>query len=127
MKAGLMEIADIFVVNKADRPDADAFVRGLKAMLAPAFMNHHGEVPVLKTVAATGEGIGQLALLLEQPPDMHLNRERRLWMLTERVWQLVQKEKMRGFSKENMLALLQVEISKENFNLYRFAQSLSNA
>ncbi|WP_462222732.1 methylmalonyl Co-A mutase-associated GTPase MeaB, partial [Ferruginibacter sp.] len=34
MKAGLMEIADIFVVNKADRPDADTFVKNLRLMLA---------------------------------------------------------------------------------------------
>jgi LAO/AO transport system kinase len=124
MKAGLMEIADIFVVNKADRPDADAFVRGLKAMLAPAFMNHSREVPVLKTVAATGEGIAHLALLLEQEPDEGLNGERRLWLLAERTWQLVQQERMRPFSRQNILALLRAEVSKENFNLYRFAQSL---
>ena len=37
MKAGIMEIADIFVVNKSDRPDADTFVNNLKMMLAPAF------------------------------------------------------------------------------------------
>ena len=37
MKAGLMEIADIFVVNKSDRPDADLFVKNLRLMLAPAF------------------------------------------------------------------------------------------
>src|SRR5688572_3925258 len=34
MKAGLMEIADLFVVNKADRPDADMFVKNLRQMLA---------------------------------------------------------------------------------------------
>ena len=37
MKAGLMEIADIFVVNKADRPDADRFVKNLLAMLSLSF------------------------------------------------------------------------------------------
>ena len=37
MKAGLMEIADIFVINKADRPDADLFVKNLRSLLAPAF------------------------------------------------------------------------------------------
>jgi len=49
MKAGLMEIADIFVVNKADRPDADQFVKNLRLMLAPAFHNRYDEVPVIKT------------------------------------------------------------------------------
>ena len=37
MKAGLMEIADIFVVNKSDRPGADMFVKNLNMMLSPAF------------------------------------------------------------------------------------------
>ena len=52
MKAGLMEIADIFVVNKADRPDADLFVKNLRLMLAPTFSTHYNEVPVVKTVAS---------------------------------------------------------------------------
>ena len=60
MKAGLMEIADIFVVNKADRPDADLFVKNLRQMLAPAFSTHYHEVPVIKTVALQKEGINDL-------------------------------------------------------------------
>jgi len=52
MKAGLMEVADIFVVNKSDRPDADLFVRNLKTMMAPAFRSHYNEVPVIKTIAS---------------------------------------------------------------------------
>src|SRR5678810_1468760 len=60
MKAGLMEIADIFVVNKADRPDADQFVKNLRLMLAPTFSTHYNEVPVLKTVASQKEGIREL-------------------------------------------------------------------
>src|SRR5215204_572044 len=56
MKAGLMEIADIFVVNKSDRPDADLFVKNLRQMLAPAFRTHYHEVPIVKTVASNKEG-----------------------------------------------------------------------
>ena len=37
MKAGLMEIADVFVVNKSDRPESDLFVKNLRLMLAPTF------------------------------------------------------------------------------------------
>src|SRR5829696_7579412 len=60
MKAGLMEIADIFVVNKSDRPDADLFVKNLRLMLAPAF--HHTTLPiqVIKTEASNKVGIDQL-------------------------------------------------------------------
>lgn len=51
MKAGLMEIAQIFAVNKSDRPGADAFVKNLRLMLAPAFSRTQIEIPVIKTVA----------------------------------------------------------------------------
>ena len=52
MKAGLMEIADVFVVNKADRPDADILVKNLRLMMAPTFNKHYQEVPVIKTIAS---------------------------------------------------------------------------
>lgn len=58
-KAGLLEIADIFAVNKADRSGADDAVRDLEGMLdlAPA---GDWRPPVLKTVASTGEGVSEL-------------------------------------------------------------------
>jgi len=60
MKAGVMEIADILVVNKADNPDADAAVRDLHSMgyyQAVPEGDQMWQVPVLKTVARTGEGV----------------------------------------------------------------------
>ena len=66
MKAGLLEIPDVFVVNKADRDGAELAVRDLEAMLrlrethdATSWMT-----PVLKTIASTGEGIEALATTL---------------------------------------------------------------
>lgn len=54
MKAGLMEIADVFVVNKCDRPGADLFANDIKAML-------HGSLrKVVKTIANTKQGVGDL-------------------------------------------------------------------
>jgi LAO/AO transport system kinase len=60
MKAGLMEIGDIFVVNKSDRPDADLFVKNLKMMVAPALLTKQVTVPVIKTIASQKEGIIEL-------------------------------------------------------------------
>lgn len=48
MKAGLMEIADVFVVNKADRPDADLFIKNLRQMLAPSFHTKQHEIAIVK-------------------------------------------------------------------------------
>lgn len=58
-KAGLLEVADVFVVNKADRPGADEAGRDLEQMLD---LSEAGtwRPPVLLTVATTGEGVGEL-------------------------------------------------------------------
>src|SRR5829696_7793302 len=66
MKAGLMEIADIFVVNKSDRPGADQYVKNLRLMLAPAFHTHEQEIPVIKSVASTGQGVQELWTAIRQ-------------------------------------------------------------
>jgi LAO/AO transport system kinase len=58
-KAGLLEIADIFVVNKADRPGADDAVRDLKGMLELARATAWVP-PIVRTVATTGEGVDEL-------------------------------------------------------------------
>jgi LAO/AO transport system kinase len=64
VKAGLLEVADVFVVNKADRPDAERAVAHLNAMLDLAPI-HGWRPPVLATVATTGEGIPALAAAIE--------------------------------------------------------------
>jgi LAO/AO transport system kinase len=62
IKAGILEIADAFVVNKADLPDADRTERELRAMLAlRKDAAADAQPPVLKTVATTGEGVAALA------------------------------------------------------------------
>jgi LAO/AO transport system kinase len=66
IKAGLMEIADIFVVNKADRENADKTMMDIQAMLQ---LNNNGKPwkpPILKTVALSGEGVPQLVEKLEE-------------------------------------------------------------
>lgn len=56
IKAGIMEIADIFAINKADRPGVEQTQREVKAMLSLG----HAEIPIFRTVALTGEGVEAL-------------------------------------------------------------------
>ena len=100
MKAGLMEIADIFVVNKADRPGADQFVKNLRLMLAPAFHNRYDEVPIIKTVASQHEGVKDLLKEIEHLLKHHHSKEKKYWLLAERAYQLIQRKKMNGIDKE---------------------------
>jgi LAO/AO transport system kinase len=65
IKAGLMEIADIFVINKADRENADKAVTDIQAILQMNDKEKPWKTPILKTVALTGEGVPQLVEKLE--------------------------------------------------------------
>jgi len=61
LKAGIMEIADIFVVNKADREGADRLVAAVDATLAlEAYAAEQWRPPVLKTMATAGKGVPEL-------------------------------------------------------------------
>jgi len=61
MKAGLMEIADIFVLNKADREGADRLHQQLDAMLSLVMPREEWHPPVVRTVASENKGIAELA------------------------------------------------------------------
>ena len=118
MKAGLMEIADIFIVNKADRPGADIFVKNLRLMLAPAFSNHSDEVPVVKTTASQKEGLIELYEIIHEKLTRQQTNSKRFWLLAEKAYQLIQQKKMKDIDKGVLKT--QIEESGVDFNLYSF-------
>ncbi|MEI9909957.1 MAG: methylmalonyl Co-A mutase-associated GTPase MeaB [Bacteroidota bacterium] len=120
MKAGLMEIADVFVVNKADRPDAELFVNNLRLMLAPAFRSHYNEVPVIKTVASQKEGISELLdIVLHQLQKAHLT-DKKFWLLADRAFYLIQQKRMKDIDKAVLKKEIEALYPKGSFNLYKF-------
>jgi len=125
MKAGLMEIADIFVVNKSDRPAADVFVKNLRQMLAPPFSSHKEEVPVLKTIASQKEGVQELFEKILHLQSGTTNHERRLWLLTEKAWQLIQQKRMGDLSKCDIKEKIADASKKNDFNLYEFINHIA--
>lgn len=85
IKAGILEIADVLVVNKADREGADRTVRDLLTMLELRHVEEpHGpespssEVEIIRTVAVRGEGIGELAAAIAR------NQEKTAGLAAER-------------------------------------------
>jgi LAO/AO transport system kinase len=79
IKAGVMEIADFFVINKADRPGADQTQREIEAMLS---LGHRDIIPtIFRTVAIEGKGIVELLGDLE-------NRKRKLHPDTQQHWEI---------------------------------------
>jgi len=66
MKAGLMEIGDIFVINKADRAEVTRTEKELEALLSLTSREDGWEPPIIRTVATRGEGITELAEAIEK-------------------------------------------------------------
>jgi LAO/AO transport system kinase len=120
MKAGLMEIADLFVVNKSDRPGADQFVYNLNMMLSSSIKKNHTKIPVIKTVANEKSGIGELVDAIQKTQETQKTNDERHWLLTEQAFHLIQNKKMKGIDKEHLRKMIEQSIQKGNFNLYHF-------
>jgi LAO/AO transport system kinase len=117
MKAGLMEIADVFVVNKADRPDADTFVKNLRLMLAPAFHRSVNEISIVKTIASQKEGVKDLFEKIEVHQRLVQSSDKKYWLLAEKAFHLIQQHRMRDIDK----AILKKELEETGEgNLYLF-------
>lgn len=123
MKAGLMEIGDIFVVNKADRPGADTFVKNLKQILYPVHHLSSYEVPVVKTVASENVGVDVLFEKIKLHKLFNKNPDKHYWLLTEKAYHLIQARRMSNINKENLFKKIKAKRETENkFNLYRFIE-----
>lgn len=119
LKSGLMEIADLFVVNKSDREGADIFVKNLMALV-------HGksasdwEIPVIKTVATTNVGVKELWESIERHNQLNRDNARRLHLMTDKAFQLILMDRMKSIDKKELHDKLSEESNKIGFNLYQF-------
>ncbi|HXP49245.1 MAG TPA: methylmalonyl Co-A mutase-associated GTPase MeaB [Bacteroidia bacterium] len=123
MKSGVTEIADIFVVNKADRDGADEFAKNLNQILPMKHEKEDMKADVVKTVATRNEGIDTLADKIEEHLAHHSPiKQSLLW--AEKAYQLILKQKMKGIDKVKLKTEIEKELKKDNkFNIYRFIKN----
>lgn len=121
MKAGLMEVADIFVINKFDRPGSANFYNNLKQMLAPTFHRSQKKVPVLKTSASQKEGITEL---YETIAKWQFNKDEiyKVELMMEKLLSIIQNKKMKDINKDKLKVHLLEAAKEADFNLYQFAE-----
>lgn len=123
MKSGMMEVADIFAVNKTDRPGAETFIKNLKAMIMPN--TALGKmIPVVKLVASKKEGINTLFTEIQNSIAKPRDSKRKQIMLAEKAWQLLQQKKMVHYSKPNLISKIEERMNDANFNIYRLVEEL---
>ncbi|MDB4922638.1 methylmalonyl Co-A mutase-associated GTPase MeaB [Mucilaginibacter sp.] len=113
IKSGLMEIADAFIVNKSDRPDADLFVNNLKKI-----QNKENQLPVFKTVASKSEGIDEVINFIHSKSQVKSSRKELL--LSEKAYQIIRQKRMAGIDKKKLQQAIAKALIKPGFNLYEF-------
>jgi LAO/AO transport system kinase len=86
IKAGIMEIADIFVINKSDREGAERVEREIRALQSLAIRTDNWTPPIVKTVATDGTGIPELAAVIRDY-QAHLQRENLMLKRNIENWQ----------------------------------------
>jgi LAO/AO transport system kinase len=117
IKAGIMEIADIYVVNKADRDGADQVVMDIQSMLELGLDRTGAPPPILKTIATTGEGISEL---VEQTLSLINSLDRKNTWQEERI-----REELIGLLEKEIVDLLKKDWNKGG-NLDRIIKQIIN-
>jgi LAO/AO transport system kinase len=122
MKSGLMEIANVFVVNKTDRPNAQLFVNHLKQMIAENAPTENTP-QVVSTIATEREGVADLLNVIQVHQLALHNGAQKNEMLFTKVMQLIVASKMNQVDIEKVKTHLALESTKAHFNIFKFAQS----
>ncbi len=105
IKAGIMEIADIFVINKSDREGAERVEREIRAMQSLAARNDNWTPPIVKTVASEGTGIAELAAAIAGYED-YLKKENLVLKHNVQNW----RERLLEMLREAMLDKARAEM-----------------
>lgn len=121
IKSGIMEIADIFVVNKADRTGANTFIKNLMPVLTKFSNGTHLKREVVKTIATKNEGAKELLTAIKnQLQHSENNKEKKIHLMTEKAYELIRNSKMKGITKKLIFDEIASQIENVNFNLYNF-------
>ena len=134
IKAGIMEIADVFVNNKSDREGAERVEREIRAMQSLAVRSDNWTPPIVKTVASEGQGIGQLVDAIASYEE-YVQREglaikKRIQSWRERLIDMLRDELLervvRGQLGEDVLARYAAEIAEHKRDPYSLVEEIIN-
>ena len=122
MKSGLMEVADVFVVNKSDRPDAQTFTNHIRQMMMENGVSED-LIKVVATVASQGLGINDLmqAIDAHQIANNALGNYKKI-IFTKAI-QLIVAHKMQQVDLKKLEQDIETATIKEGFNIFSFTQN----
>jgi LAO/AO transport system kinase len=134
IKAGIMEIGDIFVINKADRDGVLSTEKELEALLSLATREDSWHPPIVKTVATESKGIQELAAAIESYREAHLQlksvdgRRRAIarWRILELLRERLVSQTLESDSASEKLERLAGEVASRQRDPYSAVEELMN-
>jgi LAO/AO transport system kinase len=132
IKAGIMEIADIFVINKSDRGGAENVEREIRTLQSLAMRHDGWTPPIVKTVASQGGGIEELAGAIAdyeaylQKGNLALNKSVENWQerLVEMLRDLMLEKAQKQFG-DGSLARLAAEVAEHKRDPYTLVEEIA--
>ncbi|HVG39532.1 MAG TPA: methylmalonyl Co-A mutase-associated GTPase MeaB [Pyrinomonadaceae bacterium] len=126
IKAGIMEIGDVFVINKADRDGVLRTEKELEALLSLTERSDRWQPPIVKTVATRSEGIEELAGAIDSFREFQgclaINNDRRVavarWRIVELLRERLLARALSGEDAEKRLAQLALEVAEKRRDPY---------
>jgi len=117
IKSGLMEIADAFIVNKADRDGADTFANNLKKIS----QQKNEDVPVFKTIASMSAGIAEIVEFITSAQN--IQNTRKGFLLADKAYKLITQKRMANVDRQKLREEILELSTNTDFNLYSFVDS----
>jgi len=122
LKSGIMEIADIFVVNKSDREGAQTFANHLKK-LAHTRSTNHWESPVILTQAVDHNGIKELVDAIHKHGEYNRDSNRQIQLFAEKAYAMIQDYRMRDLKLSDIILDVEKAIEENpKMNLFEFIE-----
>jgi len=132
IKAGIMEIADIFVINKSDRDGADRVEREIRSLQSLAVRSDKWTPPIIKTVASEGKGIAELASAIAEYESylqqQDLLRKKKITNWRERLVEMLRESLLERLLRERLpeaeIARLAAEIAEHRRDPYSLVEEI---
>jgi len=132
IKAGIMEIGDIFVINKADRDGVNSTEKELQALLSLAERDDVWQPPIVKTIATEGSGVEELAAAIENYREFHLRtksgdgRRRAIarWRILELLRERLVSQTLESAAASQKLDELAAEVASRQRDPYSAVEEL---
>ena len=104
IKAGIMEIADVYIINKADQPGAEKLEREIQFLLSLSHRPDGWVPPIVRCIASEGQGINEAIAAIRSYADARPKQEREVQKWSQRLPEMLREKLLTGMENHKLQA-----------------------